>query len=371
MRPATTTQEIAATSHTGGTHDDVGGAAHNEPSRPRAAARRPLHLVGWVAWGLGGLFGLVFILAGAGFTYQTIATEQDQAAYPPPGQLVDVGGHRLHIQCVGAGSPTVVTESGLGGTSLDWSLVQPSVAQTTRICTYDRAGFGWSEPGPSPRTSGRIVEELRSLLAGAGIAGPYVLVAHSVGGLHAQLFASRYAAAVAGLVLLDPTPAAYLASLEPAAQRDAAPPMDQLRMLQLMQPIGLTRLLGLTPPMPLQKFSPEQQRQVRALSSKPALWSALYEEGAAYQSDLAEALAAAPLRADMPLVVLLRGLVEGPPDQDAAGKAANADLARRSTRGQLVIAERSHHHIQLDRPDLVIDAINQVVESVRAEGVQS
>ena len=87
--------------------------------------------------------------------------------------------------------------------------------------------------------------------------------------------------------------------------------------------------------------------------------------------DLAEALAAVPLRADMPLVVLLRGLVEGPPDQDAAGKAANADLARRSIRGQLVIAQRSHHYIQLDRPDLVIDAINHVVESVRAEGVHS
>jgi pimeloyl-ACP methyl ester carboxylesterase len=181
-----------------------------------------------------------------------------------------------------------------------------------------------------------------------------VLVGHSVGGLHAQLFASRYASAVAGLVLLDPTPAAYEASLEPSAQRDAAPPMEQLRMLQLMQPIGLPRLLGLKAPMPLENLSPAQQRQVKAVSFTPAVGSALYEEGAAYQVDLAEAVAAAPLRGDMPLVVLLRGLVEGPPDQDAAGKAANADLARRSTRGQVVIAEGSHHHIQLDRPDLVI-----------------
>jgi pimeloyl-ACP methyl ester carboxylesterase len=370
MRPAGAAQQIAATSRTVGTLAAPGGAAHDQPSRPRAAARLPRRLVGWVAWGLGGLFGLVFILAGAGFTYQTIATQQDTAAYPPPGQLVDVGGHRLHIQCVGAGSPTVIAESGLGGTSLDWSLVQPAVAQTTRICTYDRAGFGWSEPGPSPRTSGRIVEELHSLLAAADIAGPYVLVGHSVGGLHAQFFASRYAPEVAGLVLLDPTPAAYLASLEPAAQRDAAPPMEQLRMLQLMQPIGLTRLLGLTPPMPLQNFSPEQQRQLKAVSFKPALSSALYEEAAAYQVDLAEALDAAPLRPNIPLVVLVRGLVEGPADQDAAGKAANTALARRSTRGQLVIAERSHHYIQLDRPDLVIDAIEQLVKSVRTEGAQ-
>jgi pimeloyl-ACP methyl ester carboxylesterase len=322
-------------------------------------------LLGWAARGLGVLLIVCLLMAVAGFTYQVIATEQEKAAYPPPGQLIDVGGHRLHIQCVGAGSPTVVTESGLGGTSLDWSLVQPSVAQTTRI----RAGFGWSEVGPSPRSSGRIVEELRSLLAGAGIAGPYVLVGHSVGGLHTQLLASRYASAVAGLVLLDPTPAAYLASLEPSVQRDSAPPMEQLRMLQLMQPIGLTRLLGLKAPMPMDNLSPAQQRQVKAVSFTPAGGNALYEEAAAYAVDLAEALAAAPLRTDIPLVVLLRGLVEGPPDQDAAGKAANADLVRRSSRGQLVIAERSHHYIQLDRPDLVIDATNQVVESVRTEGV--
>ena len=142
-------------------------------------------------------------------------------------------------------------------------------------------------------------------------------------------------------------------------------------MLQLMQPIGLPRLLGLKAPMPLENLSPAHQRQVKAVSFTTAVGNALYEEAAAWVADLAEALDAAPLRADMPLVVLLRGLVEGPPDQDAAGKAANADLARRSIRGQLVIAQRSHHYIQLDRPDLVIDAINHVVESVRAEGVHS
>jgi pimeloyl-ACP methyl ester carboxylesterase len=193
-----------------------------------------------------------------------------------------------------------------------------------------------------------------------------VLVGHSVGGLHAQLFASQYPADVAGLVLLDPTPAAYLAGLDPTAQREAAAPMDQLRMIQLMQPIGLTRLFGLRAPMPLGQLAPETQEQVNAVSFKPAVANALYDEGAAYEVDLAEALAAAPLRADIPLVVLVRGLVVGPPDQDAGGKAANADLARRSTSGQLVVAEGSGHFIQFDRPDLVIDAVDQVVQSVRS-----
>jgi pimeloyl-ACP methyl ester carboxylesterase len=308
------------------------------------------------------------VLAGAGYAYQTIATEQDRRAFPPPGQLVSVGGHALHIKCSGTGSPTVVTESGFAGTSLDWSLIQPAVAQTSRMCAYDRAGFGWSETGPSPRTSGRIVEELHTLLANAGIPGPYVLVGHSVGGLHAQLYASRYASQVAGLVLLDPTPVAYLASLDLAAQREAAPPMGQVRSIQLMQHIGLTRLFGLTLPMPVTHLSQEVQLRVKAVGFRSAVGDGLYEEASAYEVNLAEALASPPLQADIPLTVLVRGLVMGPPDQDAAGKAANADLARRSTRGQLVVAERSEHYIQLDRPDLVIDAINRIVESVHAEG---
>jgi hypothetical protein len=122
--------------------------------------------------------------------------------------------------------------------------------------------------------------------------------------------------------------------------------------------------------MPVGHLSPEVQRQVKAVGFRSSVGDALYEEAAAYDVDLAEAMAAAPFGADIPLVVVVRGLVVGPPDQDAAGKAANADLARRSTRGQLVVAERSAHYIQLDRPDLVIDAVNRVAQSVRTEGVQ-
>jgi pimeloyl-ACP methyl ester carboxylesterase len=299
--------------------------------------------------------------------YQAIATEQDRRAFPPPGQLVNVGGHTLHIQCTGTGSPTVVTESGFAGTSLDWSLVQPAVAQTSRICAYDRAGFGWSERGPSPRTSGRIVEELHTLLINAGIPGPYVLVDHSVGGLHALVFASQYGSDVAGLVLLDPTAAAYLASLDPAAQREAGPPIGQLRTVQLLQSIGLTRLLGVTVPRPVGQLSPDVERQVKAHGFRSSAGDALYEEGSANQVALAEAIAAPPLRADIPLVVLVRGLMAGPADQDAAGKAALAELARRSSHGEFVVAERSTHFIQLDHPDLVIDAIARVVQSVRTK----
>ncbi|MGH9331314.1 MAG: alpha/beta fold hydrolase, partial [Vicinamibacterales bacterium] len=122
----------------------------------------------------------------------------------PPGRLIDVGGYRLHLNGTGAGRPTVVLDAALGGSSVSWALVQPEVARFTRVCSYDRAGFGWSDAGPMPRTVGRIVGELRTLLDRAGEPSPYVLVGHSFGGLVLRVFAARYPADVAGLVLVDP-----------------------------------------------------------------------------------------------------------------------------------------------------------------------
>ena len=101
---------------------------------------------------------------------------------PPPGKLVDIGGYQLHINCTGKGSPTVILEAGLGGDSRSWHEVQPEIAEFAQVCSYDRAGLGWSDPGPKPRTSQQIVKELHRLLAKADIQSPYVLVGHSFGG---------------------------------------------------------------------------------------------------------------------------------------------------------------------------------------------
>ena len=168
-------------------------------SRPRRTIRRRLVRV-LIICSLT-LVGLLLL----GLSYQAIASALDASHYPPPGKLVDVGGYRLHINCTGTGSPTVILDAGLGGTSLDWSKIQPAVARFTRVCSYDRAGYGWSESGPGPRTSQQIVKELHLLLAHAQINGPYVLVGHSVGGLNMRLYAYRYPAEVAGMVLLDST----------------------------------------------------------------------------------------------------------------------------------------------------------------------
>ena len=140
--------------------------------------------------------------------------------YPPLGQLVDVGGYRLHIVCIGEGSPTVVLEAGLIGLVLAWSLVQPNISHFTRVCAYDRAGYGWSDPNPTeiPPTSQRLIHELHTLLLNTSVEGPYILVAHSFGGLNARLFAHEYPHETAGLVwLIQPTSLPTRASVRRAA----------------------------------------------------------------------------------------------------------------------------------------------------------
>ena len=142
----------------------------------------------WKRTSLGALTGLV----AGGALYQLVSEARDKSKIPVPGDLVDVDGHRLHIYGTGKGSPTVVMDSGYTGSCLDWSLVQPDVAKFTRVFTYDRAGLGWSDAGPKPRSSQRIVDELHRLLANAGVEGPYVMVGQSYGGMNVRLYASQH-----------------------------------------------------------------------------------------------------------------------------------------------------------------------------------
>src|SRR5215213_9385758 len=173
----------------------------NVPSPAWRSVRRVLRGIGRT---LAALFGLIVVLGLVGAVYESAAEAADVRAYPPPGQLVDVGGYRLHMNCTGTGSPTVVIDAGWGDWSASWSSwVQPEVAKTTRVCSYDRAGMGWSEAGPLPRNAQQFAKELHTLLQNAGIPGPYVVVGHSMGGLPVRVFVHEYATDVAGVVLIE------------------------------------------------------------------------------------------------------------------------------------------------------------------------
>ena len=220
---------------------------------------------------------LIALLAFIGFLYQNIASAVDASRYPPPGKLIDVGGYRLHLYCTGtshSGSPTVILEAGGGGGSVGWSKIQPGVASFTRVCSYDRAGYGWSDNGPLPRTAGRIVTELHTLLTRAAVPGPYVLVGHSFGGLIVRLYAYRYPQQVAGLVLVDSISEEGVRF--PELRAIVASVANLLTLCQVLAPFGIVRLLGhfYNPAAPVSGLPPTVQpvAQAQRLSNAGVLY---------------------------------------------------------------------------------------------------
>ena len=198
----------------------------------------------WIRRGLVWLVAGLLALAVIGAIYQVVATQIDQRTYPPPGEMVHANGHLMHINCVGRGSPTVILESGLGNMSTDWANIQPEVAKTTRVCSYDRAGTGWSEPGPTPRDPKQIAHELHTLLGKAGIDGPYVLVGQSFGGLYVRMYADLYPKEIAGMVLVDSSHPDMWTRMPPEVAAALRPPAWQMRAMAYLARLGVTRLSG-------------------------------------------------------------------------------------------------------------------------------
>ena len=147
--------------------------------------------------------GLATFIVLAGVTYQSVATALERRQFPYPGRLVDVGDHQLHIHCTGAGAPTVVLEAPAAGISMGWAWVQNDLAMTTRVCSYDRAGLGWSEAADGEYRATRIPVELHTLLERAHERGPFVIAGHELGASFARMYASRYPGETAALVLID------------------------------------------------------------------------------------------------------------------------------------------------------------------------
>ena len=304
----------------------------------------------------------LFILAAAGFLYENISEARDRRFNPRAGKLVDVDGRIMHIDCMGDGSPTVILDSGLGDSYLSWHKVQPEIAKFTRVCSYDRAGLGYSEPSSQPRTSKVIAEELHALLQAASISPPCVMVGHSMGGYDVRVYTSMYPKEIVGMVLVDASHPdqenrfpAELKNLEGSWHREA-------QFITYTTPFGIPRLLGLCNDDP-------------AFRAADCNWHSSREQLAEVQSfpqSAAETAATGSL-GDLPLAVLShdpdKPSNDLPPD---LAKSVNEDwekmqgeLAHLSTRGTHTIAKNSSHYIQVDRPDVVIDAIQKVVEQAR------
>jgi len=302
----------------------------------------------WTKRAVAALAALAVTGAGAGAAYQWIATRNDLATNPPPGRLVDVGGHRLHILCTGAGSPAVVLETGLGGSSADWGFVQPEVAAFTRVCSYDRAGMGYSDPGPSPRTARRIAHELGSLLDRSGIDGPVVLVGASLGGLIVRVLASEQPQRVVGLVLVD-------ASHE---DQEMEPPRIA-PFVPFLSTVGVLRALGMSLGPPAGSLAPSVQAAARATSHRTAAYHAAADELRHVRESAAEVKATRrPLA--IPLVV-----VTGGRGSDAAWRELQRDQIALSRNGCQIIAEQSGHVVAVGQPQAVVDAVRATVDVAR------
>ena len=316
----------------------------------------------WLRRTVLGLLACILILLAVGALYQNIAFTRDRRMNPMPGQRVDAGGFKMHIDCTGQGSPTVILESGLGDSYVSWRKVQPQIAKFVRVCSYDRAGLGYSDSSLHPRTSQVIAQELHALLEAARIAPPYILVGHSAGGYNVRLFASLYRAEVAGIVLVDASHPDQDNRFPPGLKNMEGSWMREAELLTYSMPFGLPRLMGLCDANPVQRAAECNFQDAR---------TGLAEMNAIRQS-AAQAAATGPF-GDMPLAVLSHD-----PDKPSADLPADLakptndawekmqeELAHLSTKGTQAIAKNSAHYIQLDRPDMVIEAVHGVVEQAR------
>ncbi len=334
-----------------------GGFTMNDQDQIRKAPiskRRGRGCLLWLSASLATLLGLMLV----GYIYEPWAEAADARTYPPPGQLVDVGGYRLHINCTGTGSPTVVIDAGLGDWSTTWGgYVQPEVAKTTRVCTYDRAGMGWSEAGPLPRDAAQFAKELHTLLQNANVPGPYVMVGHSLGGLGVRVFVHDYFSEVAGVVLIESMNPKQLTQSQTDVQSPSASRSQPCSLQAALAHFGVVRLLvklpGIAPSVP------PNEEAYYPLYVRPQSLQATTNES---QGMPAAGVEASTVKSfgDLPLIILTARLNNIPGWQEW-----QTELLQLSSNSQQLFAENSDHNVQIEEPDAAVAAIIQMVHQIR------
>jgi pimeloyl-ACP methyl ester carboxylesterase len=326
--------------------------------------------------------GVIFLIAGVGVLYQRVVARRVSRRLRAPGNLIDVGGHRLHVVCEGAGLPPVLLEAGIAASSLSWATVAPAIARFTRACTYDRAGLAYSDAASCPRTFDRIVGELESVLSQVAPGERCVLAGHSFGSFVVRGYSMRHPELVAGLVLVDPA----LEWLTLSPERTY-----RLRRARILARIGvwlahlgiprvcLALLIGGAPSAPqrvsrlfgetaaqalarlvgeVRKLPPETYPLMQEFWSQPKCYRSMADHLAALERDAAD-IARIETPASIPTIVISSG------NQPQAQIDAHRQLAEASRGGRHVIAARSTHWVQFDEPELIIEAIRDLVQRQR------
>lgn len=305
---------------------------------------------------------LALALAILGAVYQARSNAREQKLHPPPGSLIDVGGYRLHLYCRGEGEPTVVLDYGLSGSYLDWYFVQPAVARFTRVCAWDRSGYGWSERSPKRQVPSEIARELHNLLERAGEKPPFILVGHSLGAFDVRMYEHLYRGEVAGIVLVD------------GAVPDEDIPFNcrsrwQLKLLQYTAPLGLPRWRRWC------TGGPEAIRPMKqAFSCRSKVFRAHYEQWSVFPESANEVRKLGSL-GDLPLVVISRDPKQNAkpdgsvPAHEQRWQNQQQELLRLSNNSTYVLAQGSGHSVPLDRPDAVVEAIRTMIEKAKGKNL--
>lgn len=354
------------------TSPQVRGEEAEEKSTASAARRGATELLQDLAilCFLAAALALLTLLAGA--SYNWIKARFDARQFPQEGRSVDIGGYSLNINCRGQGAPTVILEAGLGVPAISWRATQSEIAKFTRVCSYDRAGYDWSDPGPMPRTTARSVRELHTLLQNAGERPPFILVGHSFGGNNVRVYNGVYPREVAGLVLADTgneemkIPASFQRMVDIKLRGRQV----EGKWATFFYWTGISRLAaGTEIDDPALSFDKQEWSYFLI---QPKLLKAVASEMGNLDEGKAELKAAGTL-GDKPLIVLIAR--QNPRDLDLPAQDAVAIsqswveteklLAHLSTRGKWIIVENSTHMIPLDRPDAVVNAVRDLCGEIR------
>lgn len=314
----------------------------------------------------------VVSLLGVGSVFQVIATAAGARAYPPPGELVDVGGYNLHLNCIGEGRPTVVLDAGAGNWSIFWSKVQPILSQNMRVCSFDRAGYGWSDTSPKPRTGKQMMSELHTLLENANIEQPFVLVGHSLGGYNTRLYADAYSDELAGVVLLESAHEEQWQRLPVEVGESLNAQIRALKQGTAMARVGLMRALkGQLPKFDLPK---DMIPVYEAAMVQPKTFNVTANESS-LASETAAQVAETKSLGDLPLLVIsarhsfdaFRELSDAIPfeEADKVWMELQGEFVGLSSHSQHVISETGGHYLHVDEPEFVSHAISQFVKELK------